>query len=132
MDLIKLLSRYMRPLFKCLTVGLLIAITVLSVVPPEFRPETGAPYDIEHAAIFLLLGVSMVLGYRMRFWAWLTLGPLFAATIEVAQLGVPGRHSRLSDFLFDAGGVLLGSACAVLLLKIAQARGSREATSTLQ
>jgi VanZ family protein len=62
----------------------------------------------------------MVLGYRMRFWAWVTLGPLFAAVIEVLQLGVPGRHARLSDFLVDAGTVLLGSACAIFLLKIQQ------------
>jgi|ERR1700688_1321736 len=132
MDLMKLLSRYMRPLFKCLTVGLLIAITVLSVVPPEYRLETGAPHDIEHAAIFLLFGVSMVLGYRMRFWAWVTSGPLFTAIIEVAQLGVPGRHARLSDFLVDAGAVLLGSACAVLLLKIRRIGAPREVISTLQ
>ena len=132
MDLMKLLSRHMRPLFKCLTVALLLAIIALSVVPAEFRPETGAPHYIEHSAIFSLLGASTILGYRIRFWAWVTLGPLFAAAIEVAQLGVPGRHSRLSDFFVDAGGVLLGSACAVLLLKVRQTRAPRVATSKTQ
>ena len=69
----------------------------------------------------------MVPGYRMRFWAWVTLGPLFAGVIEVLQLGVPGRHARLSDFLVDTGAVLLGSACAVFLLKIQQMRVTRVA-----
>ena len=90
------MSRNMQSLFKCLTIGLLMAITVLSLVPAEFRPETGLPHNIEHGAIFALLGGAMVLGYRLRFWAWVTLGPLFAAVIEVLQLGVPGRHARLS------------------------------------
>ena len=108
------MGQYTQSLFKCLTVGCLIAIIVLSLVPAEYRPETGAPHNIEHSAIFALLGASMILGYRIRFWAWVTLGPLFAVVIEVLQLGVPGRHARLSDFLVDAGGVLLGSAFAVL------------------
>ena len=121
------MGRNMQSLFKCLTVVLLLAILVLSLVPAEFRPETGLPHNIEHGGIFALLGTAMVLGYRPRFWAWVTLGPLFAAVIEILQLGVPGRHARLSDFLVDAGAVLLGSACAVFLLKIQQTRVNRVA-----
>jgi hypothetical protein len=112
------MRRYAQPLFKCLAVGLLLAIFVLSVVPAEIRPETGVPHDLEHSAIWALPGALMVLGYRMRFWVWATLGPLFAAAIEVVQIGIPGRHARLEDFLVDAGSILLGSACAALLLKI--------------
>jgi hypothetical protein len=122
------LSRNFQSLFKCLTVALLVAIIVLSLVPAEFRPETGLPHNIEHAGIFALLGGVMVLGYRMRFWVWVTLGPLFAAVIETLQLGVPGRHARLSDFLVDAGAVLLGSACAIFLLKIQQTTVRRAET----
>jgi VanZ family protein len=99
---------------------LLVAIIALSLVPVEFRPETGLPHNIEHGAIFALLGGAMVLGYRLRFWVWVTLGPLFAAVIEVLQLGVPGRHARLNDFLVDAGAVLLGSVCGIFLLRIQQ------------
>jgi VanZ family protein len=112
------MSQYIQPLFKCLAIALLIAIVVLSVVPAELRPDTDVPHDIEHGAIFALFGVALVLGYRLRFLTWVMLGPLFAAAIELAQLYIPGRHSRLSDFLVDAAGVLLGSVCAVLVLKI--------------
>jgi membrane associated rhomboid family serine protease len=110
----------MQSLFKCLTVLLLVAIIALSLVPVEFRPETGLPHNIEHGAIFALLGGAMVLGYRLRFWAWVTLGPLFAAVIEVLQLGVPGRHARLSDLLVENAAILLGSGCAIFLLQIQQ------------
>ena len=72
------MGRNMQSLFKCLTVVLLLAILVLSLMPAEFRPETGLPHNIEHGGIFALLGGAMVLGYRPRFWAWVTLGPLFA------------------------------------------------------
>jgi membrane associated rhomboid family serine protease len=123
------MSRNLQSPFKCLTIVLLMAIIVLSLVPAEFRPEPGLPHNIEHGAIFALLGGAMVLGYRLRFSAWVTLGPLFAALIEVLQLGVPGRHARLSDFLVDAGTVLLGSACAIFLLKIQQTRVSRVANA---
>jgi membrane associated rhomboid family serine protease len=122
----------MESLFKCLTVGLLMAIIVLSFVPAGFRPQTGLPHNLEHGVIFALLGAAMVLGYRIRFWTWMTLGPLFAAVIEVLQLGVPGRHAKLSDFFIDAGGVLLGSACAFLLLRIRQIRAPGVTTSTTE
>jgi hypothetical protein len=62
------MSRNMQSLLKGLTVGLLAAIIVLSLVPAEFRPETGLPHNIEHAGIFTLLGGAMVLGYRPHFW----------------------------------------------------------------
>lgn len=126
------MSRYIQPLFKCLAVALLIAIAVLSLVPAEFRPDTGAPHDIEHGAIFALFGLALVLGFRLRLWTWVMLGPLFAAAIELAQLYVPGRHSRLSDFLVDAAGALIGSLCAALLFKFGRVWVASEAVSRPQ
>lgn len=112
------MNQFMRLLFKALTIGLLVAIVALSVVPPEFRPETGAPHDVEHSAVFALFGFALVVGYRPPVLAWLTLGPLFAASVELAQIYVPGRHARLSDFLVDAASAAIGSLFAMLLLKI--------------
>lgn len=112
------IRHYGQPLLKCLMVDLLTAILLLSVVPAKLRPDTGAPHDSEHGVIFAFLGAAMVLRYRMRIWIWIILGPLFAAAIEVIQIGIPDRHARLEDFLVDAGTILLGSGCATLLLKI--------------
>jgi VanZ family protein len=33
---------------------------------------------------------------------------IFAGTVEIAQLFVPGRHARLSDFIVDALAISAG------------------------
>ena len=112
-----------RLLFKILTLGLLVAVLALSVVPPELRPVTEAPHDVEHFAIFVVLGGAAVLGYSLTFRVWIIGGPLYAAFIEIIQLVVPGRHARLSDFVVDAAAVLIGSCCAALLLRSSRISG---------
>ena len=87
---------------------LLLAIVVLSVVPPSLRPTTSAPHQIEHAAIFLATGISFGMAYLGRE-RLLSIGAIiFCAAIELAQLYVPGRHGRLSDFIVDATAAVLG------------------------
>ena len=84
-------------------------IGVLSLVPGTLRPETGAPGQFEHfvaylgAATFLALGSNSA---RQR-WQSLWLVP-YAAALEIAQLFVPGRHSRFSDFAVSTFGAALG------------------------
>jgi hypothetical protein len=45
---------------------LLLAIVVLSVVPPSSRPTTFVPHNFEHAAIFLATGISFGTAYPGR------------------------------------------------------------------
>ena len=45
---------------------LLLTITVLSLVPPTLRPETGVPHDLEHFAIFAAAGLAFGIGYSRR------------------------------------------------------------------
>jgi len=40
---------------------------------------------------------------------------IFLGSIEVAQLFVPGRHARLSDFIIDAIAACMGLAIASLV-----------------
>jgi VanZ family protein len=91
----------------------LLAIVVLTVVPPNLRPTTEAPHDVEHAAAFLIAGVLFGLAYPARERI-LTIGAVaFCAVIEILQLYVPGRHARWIDFVVDAvasvSGVLVGA-----------------------
>lgn len=123
------MSRVLPPFFKLLTIGLLIAICVISLVPAGYRPETSASHDLEHFGVFALFGAALVLGYRPRIWVCVALALLFAGLVELAQIGIPSRHARLSDFLIDAAGSLLGSICAVLLLQAYHALKHRETTS---
>jgi hypothetical protein len=100
------------------------AITVLSVVPPGLRPETGAPSGVEHFAIYCATGLAFGLGYRRRRNLLAIFLVVFSGAIEIAQLFVPGRHARVSDFIVDAAAALLG------LLVAARARDRRPGRST--
>ena len=102
---------------RCAAWILLIAIAVLSLVPPTLRPETGTPHIFEHAAIFAATGAAFGFGYSGR--APLTMMGLviFAAAVEAAQLLVPGRHARLSDFVVDALACCAGVAAAVQVVR---------------
>src|SRR5215469_17162761 len=86
----------------------LVAIIVLSLAPPGLRPTTFFPHTMEHAGIFLFDGVAFGIFYcsyecLLGIWA-----VIFCAGVELAQLMIPGRHARLSDFFVDAIAVCLG------------------------
>jgi VanZ family protein len=100
---------------------LLLTITVLSLVPPTLRPETGVPHDLEHFAIFAAAGLAFGIGYSRRPLGAAIGLVIFAGVIELAQGAVPGRHARLSDFVVDAlamgVGVVAGSRAAGPILR---------------
>jgi VanZ family protein len=89
---------------------LAIIIVILSVVPPNLRPETGTSHAFEHGAIFFLTGTAFAVGYNRRHGLLAVLLVVFSGAVELAQLFAPGRHARLSDFIIDAlaitGGLL--------------------------
>jgi VanZ family protein len=87
---------------------MLSIIVVLTVVPPAFRPSTSLPHEIEHAAIFLAAGTLFGMAYLGREWTLSVRAFVFCAAIEAAQLYVPGRHARLSDFAVDATAAAFG------------------------
>jgi VanZ family protein len=94
---------------------LLSTIVVLTVVPPSSRPTTFVPHKIEHAAIFLTAGISFGIAYLGREWL-LRIGAIsFCAALELAQLYIPGRHARLSDFVVDAAAAVLGVSVSSIL-----------------
>src|SRR5690242_10468071 len=87
---------------------LLAIIVALSFVPPTLRPVTPAPHYAEHLGIFLMTGVAFGLGYE-RLPALQAIGLVaFSAAIELIQLGIAGRHARLTDFVINAISISLG------------------------
>lgn len=86
------------------------AIVVLSLVPPTLRPETAAPHNFEHFAIFFATGAAFGLGYSRRPVGVAVALVVFAAALEIAQKFVPGRHARWSDFVVDALSLAVGVA----------------------
>ena len=98
----------MQKFFQVMAWLLLGTIVVLSLSPPSIRPTTGAPHGLEHLLIFLGTGMACGFGYPRQF-GFLTLAlSIFAAGIEFAQIWVPGRHARISDFLIDTAAACLG------------------------
>ena len=90
---------------------LALAIVILSIVPAEFRPQTSMPHQFEHFAIFFATGVAYMCGYSQRaLKVAIALG--LPGMIEIAQIYVPGRHARFSDFIVDAAALCAGLALA--------------------
>jgi VanZ family protein len=94
---------------------LAVVIAALSLVPPWLRPETGAPHDLEHFAIFFATGAAFGFGYSHKPLETSIALVIFAAAIEIAQLFVPGRHARLGDFVVDALALCVGVGLASFL-----------------
>ena len=87
---------------------LVIILTLLSVVPPWLRPNTNVSHNVEHFAALFVTGLAFGLGYNRRPVMVALVLVLFCAAIETVQLFVPGRHSRLSDFIVDAAAAMAG------------------------
>jgi VanZ family protein len=83
-------------------------IVILSLVPPDLRPETGAPHAVEHLSIYAAAGLAFAIGYDRHEIRLATLLVVFAAVVEMSQLLVHGRHARLSDFAVDAAALIAG------------------------
>jgi VanZ family protein len=96
-----------------------VAFAVLSLVPIRLRPHTGFAVPLEHIAAYAMAGGLLALGYYKRnqpFIVVLSLS-LYAATLEIAQIWVPGRHPRVIDFAASSAGALIGSALAWIGLR---------------
>ena len=96
---------------------LLAAIVAISVVPPFLRPVTGSPANLEHMAIFMISGLVFGLGYRSHHLHQAIGLVIFAGAVELAQLYIPGRHARISDFLIDAIAASAGAFAAWLAVQ---------------
>lgn len=91
---------------------LTLAIVVLSLVPPQLRPTPDLSHNWQHFDVFLITGLAFGLGYDRRYIT-LPIGlAIFSGAIEIAQIFIPGRHSRFSDFLLDTAGLWIGLCAA--------------------
>ena len=82
---------YAQIISRATAAALLITIAVLSLVPAQYRPVTVLPHSLEHLSIFLATGAAFGVGYPERRLLQLVTLLGFTATIELAQLLIPGR-----------------------------------------
>ncbi|MGO9847953.1 MAG: VanZ family protein [Methylocella sp.] len=107
----------MREVARFIAWSLLVVITVLSLVPATWRPETSAPHNVEHLAIFCATGFAFGLAYGRRPFLVMAALVIFAGAIELAQLFTPDRHARLSDFIVDSLSLCAGVAVASVAVR---------------
>jgi VanZ family protein len=96
---------------------------------PDLPQAPGALWDLlikkaAHFAVFGILAGLYILGMghgevatRRMFWLALLWTALFAASDEIHQAFVPGRHARVMDWSIDMAGA------AVTLLTLWRVRG---------
>ena len=97
---------------------IVIGLIMISLVPAPLRPGTGVSHNLEHFGSFLLAGIIWSLAYADRLVLLLGAMPVFAGSVELLQIFVPGRHARLSDFAVDA----LGGCVGILITFLVAAR----------
>ena len=111
-----------------------VLIGLLSLIPAALRPDTGANGKLEHLVAYMGAAALLALGSSTpgERWQGLWLVP-YAGVLEIAQIFVPGRHSRFSDFVVSGVGALLGVVVAFgvapllrqFLASLSIARGER-------
>src|SRR5262249_8266136 len=111
-------SHHLQRFFQVVAWLLALAIVMLSLGPPSTRPVTGAGHNFEHLLIFVATGAAFGLGYPRRFLLLPVALLAFTGAIEVAQMMIPGRHARLSDFLTDAAASCVGIGLSFVLVKL--------------
>jgi VanZ family protein len=107
----------MIKIFRLLGWGAVALISVLSLIPGEVRPHVLMSGKVEHFVAYLLTSSVLALAYRVRGKAILIALLLsgYSGILEILQLWIPGRHSRLTDFAVSS----LGACTGVLLVLIA-------------
>jgi VanZ family protein len=99
--------------------GAVVTIGVLSLVPGQLRPHTGAPGYLEHVAAYFITAILLSLGYprgsRIVIIASLS---IYAASLEIAQLYISGRNASVLDWVAGSFGELMGVAVATFILRL--------------
>ena len=103
----------------------ILAVVILSVVPANERPVTGAGQTFEHFAAFALVAGTFAIGYRLSLMRLLLLAFLFCGGIELLQVPLPTRHARLSDFVIDCFGSCFAIGLVFVGDKLVGAHGLR-------
>ena len=110
--------RWRTPLKTLKIIGglVLVAFAVLSLMPRQLRPHTGLPGPLEHMAAYAIAGALLTVCYQKRSQPFIVAVALslYAATLEIAQIWVPGRNPKFIDFAASSAGALIGPALACI------------------
>lgn len=105
--------------------SLFAAIVVMTLGPVSVRLTTPFSPNFERFAAFVVLGMCFALAYPRRLFLLGLALVVGAGGLEWAQTFVPGRDGRLEDFLFKAGGAIVGLVIAHLTQPFVERQLSR-------
>jgi VanZ family protein len=97
----------------------IITIIVLSVVPGDERPHTGASGHYEHVVAYLITAALLTFSYNARHSpVVIAVGLSFlSGLMEILQIYIPGRHAGFDDFAASSVGVVIGLALTWFFLR---------------
>ncbi|WP_246155012.1 VanZ family protein [Methylobacterium oryzihabitans] len=105
-------TRLIPPALGLASVAAVVLICVLSLVPGNERPHTGAPGQVEHFIAYALTGAVLTVRLRSRRTAIMLGLVVLAAVCETGQIWVPGRTAQVVDFLASSAGAVTGTLLA--------------------
>jgi VanZ family protein len=111
-------SRYapgMTIVLRILAWLLAVAVTFVTLGPPQYRPHSDFGQAVEHALAFVLIGLAFGFAYPRQRLLTVGVAVLMIGALEVLQLFAPGRHARIEDFAVDALAACAGFALVAAL-----------------
>jgi VanZ family protein len=98
----------------------LSTIVVLSLLPGQHRPHTGAPGQVEHFIAYLGAGLFVAVRHqalRSRLVLWVGVASL-SCLLELLQQFVPGRVPNPFDALASSSGLVAGLLLGILFIAL--------------
>jgi VanZ family protein len=106
-------------------------ILILSLVPGNERPHTGATGQAEHFTAYLMTAAAYGYGcslLRERL-TWLAFLSAASALFEVIQLFIPGRNGQVIDWAASSLGACAGTVLGWLVWAVVSQAAKRSAMS---
>ena len=107
----------MTSAFRAVSLLVFIGIALATLVPIEFRPETGHPIA-ERFIAFMVFGAVLVPAFPRRFGIVLLAVIVSAVSLELLQLLDPTRDGRIIDAAVKVAGGVAGCIAALALSKL--------------
>ena len=99
--------------------GSIVAIGALTLVPIEWRPQSGLSGHLEHVAAYLAAATLFSFSYpRRSLIVMIALFLIYAACLEIGQQYIPGRHALFSDWIAKSFGALIGVFVGTFFLRL--------------
>ena len=103
---------------------LLALITFATLSPIQLRPHLGDA-NAERALAYVLLGLSLALGFPSRVTQIVLFICAVAGVLEFLQLFDPGRHARVLDALLKAAAGVAGIVLGRIVISLASRAAER-------